>query len=53
LNAFQKVFEGSENILVEIIVYLIDIAMYYLLVDYKIEVIKTKHQNKVSKNYKV
>ncbi len=27
--------------------------MYYLLVDYKIEVIKTKHQNKVSKNYKV
>ena len=53
LNALQKVSRGSKNTLVEIIACLIDMAMYYLPVNYKVEVIRAERQSKASKNHKV
>ena len=53
LNVFQRVFERIENTLVEIIACLIDMAMYYLLVNHKVEVTRTEYQSKANKNYKV
>ena len=42
LNAFCRVSNGSENSLVEIIARLMDTAMYCLLVEYEIEVIRAE-----------
>ena len=53
LNALQRVSEGSENTLVEIIARLIDMAMYHLPVDYEVEVTRAERQSKASKNRKV
>lgn len=53
LNALQRVSGRSENTLVEIIARLIDMAMYHLPVDYKVDVTRAKHQSKASKNCKV
>ncbi|CAG8653609.1 7423_t:CDS:2, partial [Funneliformis mosseae] len=44
LNALQRVSEGSENMLVEIIALLIDMVMYHLPVYYDIEVTKARRQ---------
>ncbi|CAG8573740.1 6307_t:CDS:2 [Dentiscutata heterogama] len=53
LNALRKVSHGSENSLVEIIVRLIDTAMYRLPVGYEIEVTRAERQSIASKNWKV
>ncbi len=53
LNALWRVFGGSENTLVEIIARLIDMTMYYLPVDYEVEVTRAEYQSKASKNHKV
>ena len=53
LNALWRVFGGSENTLVEIIARLIDMTMYYLPVDYEVEVTRAERQSKASKNCKV
>ncbi|CAI2191414.1 8572_t:CDS:2, partial [Funneliformis geosporum] len=53
LNAFHKVSNGSENSLVEIIVRLMDTAIYRLSVEYEIEVIRAERQSIASKNCKV
>ena len=42
LNVLRRVSEGSENTLVEIIVRLIDMAMYHLPVDYEVEVTRAE-----------
>ncbi|CAG8553621.1 9538_t:CDS:2, partial [Funneliformis mosseae] len=44
LNALQRVSGRSENMLVEIIARLIDIAMYHLPVDYEVEVTRAERQ---------
>ncbi|RGB29396.1 hypothetical protein C1646_766628 [Rhizophagus diaphanus] len=53
LNALQRVSEGSENTLVEIIARLIDMTMYHLPVDYEVEVTRAERQSKTSKNRKI
>jgi hypothetical protein len=53
LNTFRKVFNGSENSLVEIIARLMDTAMYRLPVEYEIEVTRAERQSMASKNRKV
>ncbi|RGB33381.1 hypothetical protein C1646_788831 [Rhizophagus diaphanus] len=53
LNTLQRVSRGSENTLVEIIACLIDMVMYYLPVNYEVEVTRAERQSKASKNCKV
>ncbi|CAG8716157.1 9225_t:CDS:2, partial [Racocetra persica] len=53
LNALNRGSEGSENTLVEIIALLIDMAMFYLPVDYEVEVTRSERQSIASKNRKV
>ena len=53
LNALQRVSGGSENTLVEIIARLIDMVMYYLPVDYEVEITRAERQSKASKSRNV
>ena len=53
LNALQRISERSENTLVEIIAHLIDMVIYYLSIDYEVEITRAECQSKASKNHKV
>lgn len=53
LNAFRKISNGFENLLVEIIARLIDIILYRLPVEYDIEVTRAERHSTASKNRKV